>query len=73
MKETTPPKKTGSITVRIDDELEKKLDAACERTGFDQSKITRICLQALCRALEGDGKILTPLEIYVVGTKFPVL
>lgn len=53
----------GSLTFRIDDDLETRMLAVCDIVGIDKSALGRMCLEAVVKMIERDRRISLPLEL----------
>jgi hypothetical protein len=60
----TPATKAAPIlTVRLDDDLAQRLEAASSFVHLDKSALARICLEAVVTMIEKDQQIIVPLNL----------
>ena len=62
--DTTAHKESkGSLTFRLDDDLELRMMKVCAIVGIDKSALGRMCLEAVVKMIERDQQLSLPLEI----------
>lgn len=57
------PKAAPILTVRLDEDLARRLDHASELVHLDKSALARICLEAVVKMIEKDQQIIVPLNL----------
>ena len=55
--------KDSRVTARIPVKLKKRLENVCQLSGFPESDLVNLAMEALCRYVERCGQLATPFEI----------
>jgi predicted DNA-binding protein len=55
--------KEPRVSVRVSEQLKRRLESAVNQTGIDEAIIVRNCLEAVCDEVERSGSLVFPLSV----------